>query len=354
MGPLNYNTIVAMMAAFLLVLVAVPLLREPAHKIDLVDRVGGRKRHACEVPLIGGLAMFAAIGISLMLVDAPLRPYASLIAGMGILLTVGVIDDLIDITAGAKLFAQVVVAVLMVSWGEVQVHSLGDLVGVRSIELGEWAIPFTVLATLLLINGINMADGTDGLAGGMTAVALFMLLVAGILGDVHRAFLAVTGVMLAAVVGFLCYNIRVPGRRYATVFMGDSGSMMLGFALAWLAVYLSQVEDSGIYPVSIAWVLVLPILDVVSLYFRRLMKGRSPFSADREHLHHVLLRSGFSVTTTVWVLISVMAAFGLLGLVGWRQGWPQWALFLGLVPVFIGHYLSSIRAWRLMRYLKNR
>lgn len=350
---LSLNLIAAMVTAFLVVIFVMPILRPAAHKIDLVDRAGGRKRHEREVPLIGGLAMFAAMGIALMIVDAPLRPYASLMAGMGILLMIGVVDDLIDMTAGAKLFAQVVVAVLMVSWGEVQVHSLGNLIGVVPIELGEWDIPFTVLATLLLINGVNMSDGTDGLAAGMTAVALAMLLAIAVLGGAHRAYVAVCGVMLAAVIGFLCFNIRVPGRRYATVFMGDSGSMMLGFALAWMSVYLSQVEDVGVYPVSIAWILVLPILDVVILYFRRLMKGRSPFSADREHLHHLLLRSGFSVTLTVWLILAIMIVFGLIGVLGWQLGWPQWALFVGLVPVFVLHYCGSVSAWRLMRRLKG-
>lgn len=353
MDWLSLNFMAVVTTAFLIVIFMVPILRPAAHKIDLVDRAGGRKHHKVEVPLIGGLAMFAGIGIALMIVDAPLRPYASLVAGMGILLMIGVIDDLIDMSAGAKLFVQVVVAVLMVSWGEVQVHSLGNLIGVVPFELHEWDIPFTVLATLLLINGINMADGTDGLAGGMTAVALAMLLAIAVLGGAHRAYLAVNGVILAAVVGFLCFNIRVPGRRYATVFMGDSGSMMLGFALAWMAVYLSQVENVGVYPVSVAWVLVLPILDVVMLYFRRLMKGRSPFSADREHLHHLLLRAGCSVTLTVWLILGVMTVFGLIGVLGWYWGWPQYVMFLGLVPVFVLHYLGSMSAWRLMRRIKG-
>ncbi|NEZ04098.1 undecaprenyl/decaprenyl-phosphate alpha-N-acetylglucosaminyl 1-phosphate transferase [Wenzhouxiangella sp. XN201] len=344
----------AILAAFLFAVVAVPVLRRPAHAVNLVDRPGGRKNHDREVPLIGGLAMFLGFAVAMLMIEASLRPYASLIVGMGILLMVGVIDDLIDMSASAKLSAQVLVAILMVSWGEVQIHTLGDLVGVKPIEMGEWAIPFTVLCTVLLINAINMADGTDGLAGGLVAVALAMLLTAGILGGASRAFVGVAGVLMAAVIGFLCYNLRVPGRPCATAFMGDSGSMMLGFALAWLAVYLSQVEDVSIYPVSIAWILVLPVLDVLTLYIRRIMKGRSPFSADREHLHHVLLRSGFSVMVTVWVLILVMTIFGLIGMAGWRQGWPEWWLFLGLIPVFIGQYLCSIRAWRLMRYLKKR
>lgn len=354
MEALAYSSLAAILAAFLFVLVGVPVLRRPAHHVGLIDKPGGRKNHDREVPLIGGLAMFLGFAMAIMMIEASLRPFASLVVGMGILLMVGVIDDLIDMSASAKLAAQVLVAVLMVSWGEVQVHTLGDLVGVKLINLGEWAIPFTVLCTVLLINAVNMADGTDGLAGGLVAVALAMLLAAGILGGASKAFVGVTGILLASVVGFLCYNLRVPGRRCASAFMGDSGSMMLGFALAWLAVYLGQVENVAIYPVSIAWILVLPVLDVLTLYIRRIMKGRSPFSADREHLHHVLLRSGFSVMATVWLLILVMTIFGLIGLIGWRQSFPEWWLFLGLIPVFVGQYLCSIRAWRLMRYLRER
>src|SRR5699024_3391704 len=163
MGALTWNIVAAMGAAFFIVLLAVPILRAPAHQINLVDHPGGRKRHACAVPMIGGLAMFAGFGIALMLVEASLRPFASLLAGMGLLLMVGVIDDLIDIKPGAKLFAQIIAALLMTSWGVVQVGSLGDLVGIKPIELGEWAIPFTVLCTVLLINAVNMADGSDGL-----------------------------------------------------------------------------------------------------------------------------------------------------------------------------------------------
>jgi len=274
--------------------------------------------------------------------------------GMGLMLATGIIDDLIEISAGAKLLAQIAAAILMVSWGEVQIHDLGNLVGVKPIELGEWSVPFTVLCVLVLINAINMADGTDGLAGGMSMVALVCLFVAGLYGEAGRPVMAVMGVLIACVVAFLLYNLRFPGRRQARVFLGDSGSLMLGFALAWLAVYLSQgPEQIDIYPVSIAWILLLPVLDVLTLYVRRIMRGRSPFTADREHLHHVLLRSGFSAGHTVLILLLVMAAFGAIGVYGWRHGWAEWALFVALFPVFMIQYLFSIRAWRMIRILRR-
>ncbi len=340
--------------AFFVVAFLVPMLHAPAARMGLVDQPGGRKQHDGLVPLTGGLAIFAGFAFGLMLVDDSLRPYASLLVGMGLMLLTGLVDDLIDISASAKLSAQVLAAVLMVSWGEVQIHSLGSLVGVKPVLLGEWAIPFTVLCVLILVNAINMADGTDGLAGGLTAVALAMLLAVGALGEAGRALMSVIGLLLVSVVAFLIYNLRFPGRRRARIFLGDSGSLMLGFALAWLAVYISQSSRGvSVYPVAIAWILILPVLDVLTLYLRRIMKGRSPFSADREHLHHVLLRSGFGPGATVWLLLLVMTVFGLVGVFGWRQGWPEWALFVGLAPVFLLQYLCSIRAWRVIRVLRR-
>lgn len=352
-GAITYQSIAAMVAAFAIVVVAIPLLAAPARSVGLVDHPGGRKHHPCMMPLTGGLAMFAAVCVAMLMVDAGLRPYSSLVIGMALLLITGLVDDIIEVAAGAKLFMQVIAAVLMVSWGEVQIHSLGDLVAVKPIELGEWAIPFTILCTLVMINAVNMADGTDGLAGGLSAVALLMLFVAGMIGGASLSYVSVTGILLAAVIGFLCFNLRFTEKSCASAFMGDSGSMMLGFSLAWLAVYLSQVEQISIYPVAIAWILVLPVLDVLSLYIRRIRKGRSPFSADREHLHHVLLRSGVSVTATVWILVALMALFGTIGIVGWQQCWPEHWMFLALIPLFLAQYLCSIRAWRVMRALRR-
>ena len=343
-----------MAAAFFVAAFLVPILHAPAARMGLVDHPGGRKQHDGVIPLTGGLAIFAGFCFGLLLVDESIRPFASLIVGMGLMLVTGVIDDLIDISPSAKLSAQVLAAILMVSWGEVQIHSLGNLIGIKPVLLGEWAIPFTVLCVLVLVNAVNMSDGTDGLAGGFSAVALLMFLAVGSYAGASRTVMAVIGILLATVVAFLLFNMRFPGRCKARIFLGDSGSLMLGFALAWLAVYLSQSPRGvSVYPVTIAWIVVLPVLDVLTLYLRRILKGRSPFSADREHLHHVLLRSGFGPSSTVWLLLLIMMIFGTIGIIGWRNNWPEWWLFMGLAPVFLMQYLCSMRAWRVIKVLKR-
>lgn len=354
MFPLDIQDVFAIFIGLLVVLFLTPILTRPAEKLGLMDTPGGRKRHKTAVPLTGGITMFAAFCIFLLLTDDPMRPYASLVVGMGLLLIVGLMDDLQEISPTSKMVAQLLAAVLMVSWGEVQIHSLGNIFGIGEIKLGEWAIPFTVLCTVGLINAVNMADGFDGLAGGMVAVGLFWLIVAGQINGVPVPFLALLAALFMIVSGFLVYNMRGPWRQRAATFMGDSGSMMLGFAIAWAAVYVSQKDSASVYPVSIAWILALPVIDLVSLAIRRTLRGRSPFSADREHLHHIFMRAGYSVTFTVSLFLILMFIFGLIGVIGWQQQWPEYYLFWSLLGIFALHYYFTTRAWRVMRVLRRR
>jgi UDP-GlcNAc:undecaprenyl-phosphate GlcNAc-1-phosphate transferase len=354
MFSLGYQIQLAVVLSALIALAMVPILREPAFKMNLVDRPGGRKRHCGSVPLSGGIAIFIAFIFAAMMMGTSLQPYASLLVGMAVMLATGLLDDLVEISPGVKMAAQVLAALLMVSWGEVQITNLGMIVGLKPVELGEWAIPFTVLCVLVLINAINMVDGSDGLAGSLVAVILVMLFTLSVVGGADSELSGLIAILLAAVLAFLVYNFRFSRSRQAKVFLGDSGSLMLGYAVAWLAVYISQrPEGVGAPPMTIAWILLLPALDVLVLFIRRVMRGRSPFSADSEHLHHVLLRSGFSVRSTVLLLIVVTSLFGWFGIHAWQNDWPEYWLFAATVPVFFIHYLASMRAWRVVRVMRK-
>lgn len=353
MEGVSVQGLLAVVAGFIFVSILIPMLCRPAERLGLLDLPDDRKLHGEPVPMIGGIAMFIAFCAGLLIIPDPLRPYVSLVIGMGVLLATGLVDDALDITPASKLIMQLVAATLMVSWGQVQVHSLGNLLGAGPVELGEWAIPFTVLCTVFIINGLNMADGTDGLAGGMAVVMLISLALFGWTNGAREAYIVIALLLAAVTLGFLLFNMRTPWRKQASVFMGDAGSMMLGFAIAWLAIFVSQREDATVYPISIAWLLVLPVTDLVSSYFRRLLRGQSPFSADREHLHHALLRAGVSVGTIVALMLAIHIAFGLIGYMGWKLQWPEYWLAIGLGVVFVAHYALSMRAWKLMRWIKS-
>ena len=353
MGVVSVQGALAVVAGFVFVSILIPMLCRPAERMGLLDLPDDRKLHGEPVPMIGGIAMFIAFCAGLLIIPDPLRPYASLVIGMGVLLATGLVDDALDITPASKLIMQLVAATLMVSWGEVQVHSLGNLLGAGEIELGEWSIPFTVLCTVFMINAVNMADGTDGLAGGMVVIILVGLAILGWANGAREAFIVLSLLLAAVAMGFLLFNMRTPWRKRASVFMGDAGSMMLGFAIAWLAIFVSQRPDASVYPISIAWLLVLPVTDLVSSYFRRLMRGQSPFSADSEHLHHALLRGGVPVGGIVAIMLTIQVAFSVIGFVGWKLGWAEYWLAIGLGLVFAVHYGLSIRAWKLMKWIKT-
>lgn len=345
--------LLAPLLAFLLSGVTILALRRPAKALGLVDRPGGRKQHHGTVPVIGGVGLLLGFGVASLLLPVALRPYAALYVGLLLLTVCGVVDDACELRSGSKLLAQVMAAVLMVGWGGMQLAVVGELPGAGApLDLGGWAIPLTLLAVVGFVNALNMLDGADGVAGGVAFVMLVWLGIAGVLaGAEAMPGLALT--LAAAVAAFLVHNMRNPWRRKAGVFLGDAGSMALGFAIAWFAVEASQLAGARVSPAGIAWIVALPVVDTLSLMVRRVVKGRSPFAADREHLHHVFQRAGYSVAQTSYALTVAAAAFGAVGVFGALAGVPDVLLALGLVAVGVAHYVFIRRAWRTMRALRR-
>lgn len=328
-------------------------LRVPAERLGLVDQPGGRKVHIGHIPLVGGVGIFAAFALTALLLDSQLQPYRPLFAGMGLLLITGVLDDLRDLRAHEKLAVQVLAGVVLVFWGGLTVSHLGDVPLLGMFELGWLAVPFTIVCVVALINAVNMIDGIDGLCGGVVFGALcWLVAVAAIAGGTGSA-LALPIVLAGSILGFLAFNLPHRWRGRAAAFMGDSGSTMLGFAVAWFAIECVFRTEGSVPPIVVAWILALPVSDTVALTTRRLLKGQSPMTCDREHLHHVLERAGFGKCTACYLLVGVSLLFGGIGVGGWLVGVPEWALWIGLLAVFGGHFLLVHHAWRAMRLLRR-
>jgi UDP-GlcNAc:undecaprenyl-phosphate/decaprenyl-phosphate GlcNAc-1-phosphate transferase len=346
------NAILKFLIAFLVTAVTVKALSRPAIRIGLVDRPGGRKRHDAPVPLIGGPAMFAGFVFGALTLLESLYVYRVLFVSMALLVVVGVLDDARDLRPSSKSVAQLVAALFMTSWAGLFVMQLGNLFGFVVLDLRNWAIPFTVVCVLGVINAINMADGLDGLAGGLVLVALGFLCAGAVdVGDLGAAKLL--ALMAASVAGFLVFNIRLPWQPRARAFMGDSGSMMLGFFLVWFCVELTQISSPRLDPMSVVWFLAVPLLDMGFVILRRVTKGRSPFAADRTHLHHILLAAGFTPGQITWIMIALATVFAAVGWAGWRHGWPGYVMFYAFVAVFAVVALIGRRAWRLVRLGKR-
>jgi UDP-GlcNAc:undecaprenyl-phosphate GlcNAc-1-phosphate transferase len=192
-------------------------------------------------------------------------------------------------------------------------------------------MPLTIIAIVGLINAFNMIDGIDGLAGSLSVIALLWFAVAaGLVG--LRGELLVALLMAFCVLGFLAFNLRHHWRRRACVFLGDAGSMMLGAVLAFLAIALSQHNGGdALPPVTALWICAVPIIDTGSLIVRRLAAGVSPFSSDRQHLHHLMIDAGLSVNQVVTILSITSAVCGGIGVFGWLLGLADAAMLAALV-----------------------
>jgi len=330
--------------AFFVCATALLLLAPVARKLGLVDRPGGRKTHEGEVPIVGGIAMMLGV-----LVAAGLGPHLGnhgvliLLVGGLVVVTAGVLDDRFDLPAMTRLFVQLFAAVVLVIGSRFVVHDLGDLFGLGQIDLFPLCQIFTVVAIVALLNAFNMLDGLDGLAGGAAFCAFAGLaLLAAHLGA--PTSVTVASAMTGAIGAFLLFNIPVRFNRRWRVFMGDGGSTLLGFVFAGLALTLVQTERTDVPPALLLWMVPIPIFELFTTTFRRLLRGHSPMEADDGHFHHRLRRRGLSVGAIFIVYIVVSAVSVMIGLIGHEAGLSDETLFLGFLG-FYALWMIALSRW---------
>jgi UDP-GlcNAc:undecaprenyl-phosphate/decaprenyl-phosphate GlcNAc-1-phosphate transferase len=321
------------------------LMLPVAHRVGLVDRPGGRKHHSDATPSIGGLAMVAGVLVTAAWHASSPAFMAFLAAGL-LLLVVGVIDDAIDVPWPWRILAQTIAALIMIYWGGVRVDYVGQVFTSTPLELGPWAVPFTVLGTIGVINAINMFDGVDGLAGSLCLAALAMLTMAAwYSGNVSLVQYVLP--ILAVVAVFLVFNMRLPWQRRARVFMGNAGSAFLGLTMAWVAFSLTQNAAHPVSPVLAPWLFAAPLIDCIVLTIRRMKLGRSPFRADRDHMHHLLLEAGFSPSQIALGLTGISCVMGLLAALVLRtNAGTEMHLMMGFLGLVVAYYWLTARRVR--------
>lgn len=322
----------------------VVLLKPLCVRLGHVDQPGGRKRHGLATPLSGGLA----IAVSIVLLGMGLFPSFQVLGfafGICLLLILGAWDDRNHVPASLRLLIQVIaVGVGMCALGDVRLSSLGNLLGLGDIELGAWSTLFTVFAAVGVINAVNMIDGVDGLAGG------FAVLVIGVLLTLTAGTGAVSDVLLyvtiGSVIGFLVFNLRTPWQRQARIFLGDAGSLVLGYVLVWFAIQGTQGYIAIMKPITAVWLFGLPLCDTIYLMGSRLLRRKSPMHADRFHFHHFLLRAGLSPGWTLYAWLLTAAAFIGIGIAGDYAGVSEGLMFAGFLLAFLCYCGLMTAAWR--------
>ncbi|MFZ5641830.1 MAG: glycosyltransferase family 4 protein [Bacillota bacterium] len=293
--------------AMIISLLATPLVSKLAFKLGAVDRPDNRKVHSRLMPRLGGLAIYLGFTVTVLFTaDLTRPPMIGLLLGGSIIVLLGILDDIRDISPRMKLLGQIVAAAVAVSLG-IRVDFITNPFG-GTIPLEWQGIPFGIPLTILWIvgitNALNLIDGLDGLAGGLSAIAALTLAV---IGWREGALVIVLPalVLAASTIGFLRYNFY-PAR----IFMGDSGSMFLGFILACLSV-IGLIKTATVVSVFIPiLILGIPIFDTLFAIIRRYFNNQPIFKADKEHLHHRLLEIGLSHRQTVLVIYGVNMLLG--------------------------------------------
>lgn len=337
-----------LVALILSVVVANSLMRHlpaMAIRIGLVDQPDDRKTHQGAIPLVGGVAMFVAFTLAVLLIDSPVNHLRGLFAGALLLVVVGVLDDLHELSSVARFIAQILAAIIMAEWGNVRLVDLGWISPAGElVNLNWWSSLLTIFATVGVINAVNMIDGIDGLAGSLCMVAaLSMAGLAWLGGDGQSAQVLI--ILSATLAVYLFYNRA----GHLRIFMGDAGSMFLGLVLCWYFVRLSQGPDRIMAPVTALWIFFVPLFDTVAQMFRRILAGKSPFDADRRHVHHLLARRGYSETRVLVILLAISVTCALTGIAAEMLQWSQAVMFysfLGLFALYFTLAYYGAPAWR--------
>lgn len=326
---------------FIVTSISILLLFPLSCKVGLVDLPGGRKKHNNAVPLTGGIAIF--ISLSFLFVTFYQLHILStcffvfLLASL-FLVIICVIDDKVVLSPAKRLAAQTFAVLLVIFFGKTQILSLGKMFGGSIFYFGYLAIPFTVFAIIGVINAVNMTDGIDGLTGSVSIAEAVLLLFLAIKTNAQQEVYIIC-CLLGSLIAFLIFNFPSSGAKKRKVFLGDAGSMLLGFSLAWLSVRLTQGANS-IPAVLMLWVMGLPIMDTIYLIINRKARGVSPFKSDRRHMHHILLLY-FSNKQTVIILFLGSLSMGTLGIGMYLVGVSEFNLFISYLILFVGYVCLS-------------
>ena len=296
-----YMSALILVSAFAIAYFLTPPVIRLAHRLGAIDEPNKRKVHQTAMPRMGGLAIFLAFMLCMLLGVKVSGSYTGIVIGSVIIFVVGLLDDIYQLSARVKLVGQIVATAVAIYFGVVINFVSNPFDGMMS--LGYLSIPLTFLWIVGITNAINLIDGLDGLAAGVAGIAgVTMGIVALMQGQSVTAL--VSFILVAAILGFLPYNFH-PART----FMGDCGSNFLGFVLACLAVTgvaKSTAVISLIIPIVI---LGIPIFDTFFAIFRRIYKKTPIFMPDKDHLHHRLLKMGYSHQTTVLIIYAISAFF---------------------------------------------
>jgi UDP-GlcNAc:undecaprenyl-phosphate GlcNAc-1-phosphate transferase len=281
--------------------IATLIFASVGESIGLVDYPDHRKQHKQPTTTTGGLSIFVTIlACSMLLLPKELNTWIYF-ACSSMLIILGLIDDREDLPAIQRLFAQTIIALVMCVNGEIFIEQLGSLFSTEEFMLGSWGYLLTVVAVIAAINAFNMIDGIDGLLGS-TALIIFsaLAILFGLSGDTGNMKFSL--LIALSIIPYLWANLQVRPVWIQKIFMGDTGSMLIGFTVVWLLIQGSQGEQRSFSVMTALWLICFPLMDMARVMLIRKINGKSVLEADRSHLHHLLAENLLGQPSTLSII----------------------------------------------------
>ena len=324
----GHNVFIIVIVTFLASLILVPIVKKIAIHINAMDEPNERKIHKVPMPRLGGLAIFLAFLLGYMLYGEISTQMLSILIGSFLLILVGIVDDIHSVKARYKLIVQIVAAAIVVLYGDLSFTEL-SVFGYNIYFNDFFGALLSILFIVAITNAINLIDGLDGLAAGISSIYfLTIAIIAFILNRIGGLDVIISLIMLGSTLGFLFHNFPP-----AKIFMGDTGSLFLGFMISIIALlgYKVTTFTSLIVPIII---LAIPIFDTVFAILRRLLKGQNIGVADKEHFHHQLLKMKYSPTKSILIIYAIDIAFAAVSIF-YILGYNQIAIAIYVVLMIL-------------------
>lgn len=316
-------------------------------RLKLVDRPDARKQHSGEIPLTGGVAIVCTILAIQLLPEHPAMPFPVLVLTCAVF-GLGLLDDYRHVGAAVRLLLHYGCGLALAWYAGITIHNVGNLLAMGDIPLLMLSVPLTALSVAGLCNAYNMIDGIDGLAASTAALPLLVLYLLAL--QVEHPMAGTLLTVLIPLGLFLLFNLGPNNRLLPKIFLGDSGSVTLGFMVTAALVYFSQEANAVIEPVTALWLVTLPLMDMLSTMLHRLLGGRKLMVADRSHVHHILMDRGLGPRQTLCVLLGWSAACAAVGLA--LEIIPAYLSLLGYSLLFAAHCLFVIKSGEITARLR--
>ena len=356
-----YQCLISFLIACAIAITSIPVIINISGLLELKKKPNFRSAHQHETPEFGGIAIYASLLIAHFLwphtndqTDAYLTSLA--VVGLTILFFLGLKDDILVLDPNKKLLLQVVAVSTLILLGGLKVDNFFGIFGLYHIP-DIFSIPFTIFIFIAIINAVNLIDGVDGLAGGIAFIAALSFGTWFLLNH-HFSMACMAFSLSGALLGFLRFNFS----KTSKIFMGDTGSLIVGFLLAFFAVKFIRLNvtyqhDANAFfnaPILAVVLLIVPIFDTLRVFLVRILNRRSPFKADRNHMHHVLLDNGFThfqTSLTLWIM-TVFNVVGYFLTFKYINNTQAFFVLVGLFCMYLGAgYFLKVRAMKLKKHL---